>query len=96
MRPLIVAIVVVTFLAFAKSVPPLAAAPSETAGAQTDSIAGDWRRTALGWERRSWFCQRAPVERASYADFPHPAAIAALQGLLSLAALVAFHKRQQI
>ena len=50
----------------------------------------DWRRTAFGWEHSSaWKIDReAPTDRASFDDFVHPAAIAVLQALLSLGALL--------
>ena len=68
---------------------------ASAAGRQADAAAGDgdWRRTVNGWERKSnW----EPVEQRRAAPrLPwrvHPLALALLQLLISLAALLAFSR----
>jgi hypothetical protein len=64
------------------------ASPPQSTAAGAETL-DDWRRTALGWERNSRWMRPPPVDRASYSDFVHPAAIACLQLLLSVGALIA-------
>lgn len=98
MKLWVVVIVVFSPLVAASSASSVEAEAQDAASIQIEQISLDsgWRRTALGWEQRSWFCPKESIPRASYADFPHPAIIAALQMLLSLAALVGLGSKSTV